>query len=434
MAALNKQLLVETARKIRKDKFFFNSSVFFIGSFLVGLGNYLYQFLTARMLTVEVYGELQSVLAILAVTGVLTGTISTVLIKYAAGFKAKGRFDKIHYLFSAYTQKILIAAMIFFAVFVVLSGCMAKFLNLDSALPLIILGIAFFFGFSNSVNSGILQGLQKFKELSAISLVTVAVKILATVLLIKIGFGINGAVGAVVLAAATSYLISFYPLKSLLKQKKEQIEIKEIFQYSFPVFFTLLFTTWLYNIDVILVKHFFTAQAAGEYGALSMLGHIIFLITGPITGVMFSMAAHARGSNTDPAKVFKKALLLVGLIGFAILFSYFILPGFIVKILIGSKFLAIGKYLGWFGVSMFLYSLVSLFTQYFLSVGKTECAYSTGIGALLQVVLISVFHNSLWQVVWTMNGVMLVILLFLAACFFKMNKYEQINLGGNSGL
>jgi len=425
---------LEILDKIKKDKFFTNSLIFFIGSFLVGFGNYLYQFLMARMLMVEVYGELQSLLAILAITGVLIGAISTVLTKYTAGFKTKDQLNKIYSLFLLFTKKILTAAVIFFVIFVILSGYIAKFLNLTSVFPLIILGIGFLFSFSNSINLGIVRGLQKFKELSIISIIPVFLKILFAILLIKLGFAINGAVGAVVLAGLIGYLISFYPLKFLFKQKKEKIETKEIFQYSFPVFFIILFTTLLYNVDIILVKHFFSAQIAGEYGALAILGHIIFFMTGPIVAVMFPMAAHAHSNHTDPTKVFKKTIFLVSLIGVAILLSYFILPDFIIKILIGAKFLLIGKYLGWFGIAMFLYSLVSLFTQYFLSTGKTKCAHLVGIGAILQVILISIFHTNLWQIIWIMNGVMLVILLLLTFYYFKINRYEKINFNNNSGL
>jgi len=417
---MNGYSLVKSLDKIKKDRFLTNSLIFFIGSFLVGMGNYFYQFLMARMLTVAIYGELQALLAILSVTAVLTGTISLVLVKYTADFKAKNQPNKIYSLFLLLTKKTSAAAIIFFVIFVIFSGYIAGFLNLGSVWPLIILGIAFLFGFSNSINSGILRGLQKFKELSIISIISAFLKILFAVLLIKLGFAINGAVGAVTLAALAGYFISFYPIKFLFKRQKEEVQAKEIFRYSFPVFFTLLFTTLLCSADIILVKHFFSAQTAGEFGALAILGNIIYFLTGPITGVMFPMAADAHSSLSHPAKVLKKAIFLAVPIGLAIVFCFFFIPDFIIKILIGSKFLLIGKYLGWFGLSMFLYSLVALFSTYFLSVGKARGAYLVGVGALLQIILISIFHTNLWQIIWTMNGVMLLILLLLISYFIRI--------------
>lgn len=397
-----------------------NSLIFFIGSFLVGIGGYLYQFLMARMLTVETYGELQAILAIFVIIGIPIGVITTVLTKWTADFKAKNWLNKIYTLFLLFTKKSLIAAIIFFIIFVILSGFIARFLNLTSILPLVFLGIGLLFSFSSSINNGILQGLQKFKELSIISIISTFLKILFAVLLIKMGFAINGAVGAIVLSGLIGYLISFYPLKFLFQQQKEKLQIKEIFQYSFPVFFILLFISLLYNTDIILVKHFFSAQTAGEYGALAMLGHIIFFITGPIVGVMFPMAVAAHSNHTDSTKVFKKTIFLVGLIGGTILLSYFFVPDFIIKILIGSKFLSISKYLGWFGLSMFLFSLVNLFSSYFLSTDKIKCAYLMGIGVLLQIILISIFHANLWQIIWIMNAIMFFTLALLIFYYFKI--------------
>jgi O-antigen/teichoic acid export membrane protein len=413
-------LLSKSLNKIKQDKFLTSSLVFFIGSFLVGVGNYLYQLLTARMLTVEVYGELQSLLAILTVISVITGTFSTVLTKYAADFKAAGQLNKIYSLFLLSTKKTAVAAMLFFVGFVILSGYIAKFLNLTSVIPLIILGATFLFSFSNSINSGIIRGLQKFKELSIISVISALVKLLFAVLLIKLGFAINGAVGAVTVAALAGYIISFYPLKSLFGRPKEAVRTKEIVQYSFPVFFTLLFTALIGSLSIILVKHFFSAQTAGEFGALMILGNIIFFITGPIASVMFPMAADAHSSLNNPAKILKKAIYLTVLIGLTIVGCYFMFADFIVTVLIGSKFLMIGGYLGWIGLAMFLYSLVTLFSQYFLSVGKARGAYLVGVGAILQIIFIFIFHSDLWQIIWIMNGSMLLVLGLLVFYFIKI--------------
>lgn len=417
---MNSYSLTKTLDKIRNDKFFTNSLILFSGSFLVSIGNYLYQFLMARMLPVTVYGELQSLLAVFTVAAIPTAVLSTVLVKYTADFKANNQLNKIYSLFLLFTKKTLIVATIFFTIFVILSGPIARFLNLDSVIPLIILGVAFLFSFSISINTGILQGLQKFKQSSVISAITALLKILFAIVLVKLGFAINGAVGAVALASLVCYFVSFYPIKFIFKQQKEKIQIKEILQYSFPVFFTLLFTVLLFNLDVILVKHYFSAQTAGEYGALATVGHIMFFIAGPIAVVMFPMAADAHSSLNQPTKILKKALYLSVFIGVMIIGGYFIFADTIIKILVGSKFLSIGKYLGWFGLSMFLYSLVTLFSTYFLSMGKASGAYFVGAGVLLQIILISFYHSNLWQIIWIMNGVMLLVLTLLYLYFIKI--------------
>jgi O-antigen/teichoic acid export membrane protein len=406
--------------KIKNDKFLANNLTLFCGSLTVGATNYLYQFLMARMLTVSAYGELQSLLAIFTVVVVLTTSLSTVLVKYTADFKAKKQLSKISSLFLLFTKKVSIAGITFFSVFAVFSWEIAEFLNLASVWPVIILGGAFLFGFSKAINLGIIRGLQKFKELSIIFIISAFLKMLFAVLLVKLGFAVNGAIGGVTLAAIIGYFISFYPIKFLFKRQKEEVQTKEIFLYSSPVFFTLFFIALLLSVNIIMVKNLFPAQTAGEYGALFMLGNIVYFLTGPVAEVMFPMAADAHSSLGHPGKVLKKAIFLVVPIGLVIVFCFFFIPDFIIKILIGSKFLVIGKYLGWFGVSMFLYSLVVLFSKYFLSVEKLKGAYLVGVGALLQIILIPIFHTNLWQVIWIMNGSMLLVLGLLIFYFIKV--------------
>jgi O-antigen/teichoic acid export membrane protein len=397
-----------------------NSLILFCGSLAVGAVNYLFQFLMARMLTVAAYGELQSLLAILAVTAIPTATLATVLVKYTADFKAKNQPDKIYSLFLLLTKKTFVISITLFAIFVFCSRQIADFLNLDSVWPLAILGIAFIFSFPGSINLGILRGLQKFKELSAVSLVSAALKVVFSFWLVKLGFAVNGAVGAITLASVAGYAISFYPLKFLFRREKGAVLSKGIWRYFFPVGFSLLFIALLSSVNMILVKHFFSAQTAGEFGALAMLGNIIFFMAGPVAGVMFPMAVDAKNGQSNPAKILKKAVFLTGLIGLGIVFLYFLVPDLIIKILIGGKFLTIGKYLGWFGLAMFQYSLVSLLANYFLSIEKVKGAYLVGLGSLLQIILISIFHANLWQIVWIMNGSMLFVLCLLAAYLFKM--------------
>lgn len=417
-----KRAFTKTKNLIRNDKFLANSSILFIGAFLVSAFNYLFHFLMARMLSVENYGELQSLLAVFTIVGVLTAAISTVLIKYVAAFKAKNWWAKIHNLFLISIKKILVPAGIFLIVFVVSSGYITDFLNLSSVTPVIILGASFILVFLQSINTGVLQGLQKFKDISIISVIAAFFRVLLAVLLVKFGFAVNGAVGAMVLSGLIGYVISFLPLKFLFKKAKEKVETKEIFQYFFPVLFTLLFITLIYNIDVILVKHFFSPQIAGEYSALAIIGRIIFFISGPIIAVMFPMAAEAHSGGGDHIKIFKKTFFLVSAIGLGILLFYFLFPDLIIKILVGSKFLSISKFLGWFGVSMFLYSLVGLFSRYFLSIHKTRCVYLVGVGALLQIVLIYFFHSSLWQIIWIMNIVMFIALILLIGYYFLIKR------------
>jgi O-antigen/teichoic acid export membrane protein len=399
---------------------------------VVGLGGYLFQFLMARMLEVKSYGELQSLIALLTIFGIPSATLLTVIVRYVAIFKAKEEFPKIYTLFVIFTKKLLVIGFCLFVLFCLLSKSIGNFLQITSSLPIIILSTCFFVVFLESVNQGILQGLQKFKQLSIISITAVFFKIVLGALLVKLGFEINGAVGAIVLAFFIGYLISFFPLRFLFKNRKKggRVDIKAIFKYSLPVFFSLFFLTLFYNLDMVLVKHFFPPDLAGQYGALAVIGHIIFFVGGPVGSVMFPMVASAHAKGDKHFSILKTSFLLVSLIGLCGLTFYFLIPSLVIKILVGSKFLSIVPYLGWFGLAMFLYSLIVLLSRYLLSIRLTKYIFILGLGIVLQVLLIFIWHSNLWQIVWIMNTVaaFVFILLIIFVLMGKRKNKEALRI------
>ncbi len=394
--------------------------VLFAGSVLVGGVNYVYQFLMARMLPVDKYGELQSLLAILAVIAVFSNAISFIITKYSADFAAKQEWHKVYSLVIVFSQKIFLASGIGLIVYVLLSGHIATFLNLSSRFEVILLAVALIFGFTSSVTLGILRGLEKFKEVSLILFCIALVKLIFSLFLLKLGLSVDGAVGAVGIAAVVGYGISFYPIKFLYGKKREPVGGKKIFIYSLPVLASLLFTTLLWSMDMILVKHFFASETAGEYAALSMLGHILFFVLGPIGLVMFPLAAKAEANNEYPAKILKKALYLTVILGFLQISFFSLFPQLVIHFLVSDKFLSLVPYVGWFTFSMLLYSLVTLISSYFLAVGKTKSVWILFLGALTQIILLVLFHDTMWNIVWVMNGSLLFTLVLLIGYFIRI--------------
>jgi O-antigen/teichoic acid export membrane protein len=411
--------------KTKTDTFFVSTAMLFVGSLFVGFINYCYQFVMARMLSVPDYGELQSLLSLLSIITVFSSALSLVVVKYTTEFVAEKNLNKVYSLFLLFSKKIFWMSILFYVIFAIFSSLFSKFLNLHSVTSLLIIGLAFVFGFLGTVSLSLLRGMQKFKEFSLLSLIQAVLKLFFSLLLVKLGFSINGAVGAVVLAAFFAYLFSFYPIRFLFKQKKEFVQGKKILAYSLPVFFTLLSTTLLWSTDIIMVKHFFSAQIAGEYAAISMLGKIIFFVIGPVASVMFPLAAGAHAAFGFPAKILKKALFLTSFIGGAMILVYWLFPELVIRLLVGEKFLAMSPYLAYYAFAMFVYSLVSLLANYFLSIGKIKATYFVIFGAFVQVFGILIFHQSISQILWVLVASLFFTFLSLI-WYFRQIYYRKV--------
>ncbi len=393
-----------------------NSFIFSIGTILISFGNYFFHLILGRMLDVASFGSFESLISVFYLISIPSSALMLVVVKFVAGYKAENNFGKIHALLKSANRGLFFLGFILFLFFILFSGEVANFLKIESTLAVMILGLTLVFTLSYTLNKGILQGLQAFKEISISGIVEVIAKLLIVIALVKIGLGLNGAMAAIFLSLFAGYSLVLFFLKDIFEYKEkdfifERPEIKEVFNFFVPSFFLLLFITLYYSIDVIMVKHFLSPDVAGQYGALSILGRVIIFATGIIIAVMFPMAAEAHKKNGNHNLILRDSLILVSLISVSLLFFYSVLPEQIVKILIGSKYLAIAPYLSWFGLAMFLFSLVNLLAQYMLSIHKLKHIYLLGSGILLQIILIYFFHQNINQIIYIMNGVMLYLLL-----------------------
>lgn len=272
-----------------------------------------------------------------------------------------------------------------------------------------------------ALNNATLQGLLNFKFLAFNGVLSVAVKLVSGIGLVLVGFAVNGALAGFLAGALVAYFVSFWPLRFLLKERKEAVKIKwgEVLKYAAPVFASTLGLTLLYTGDVVLVKHFFPPDQAGLYSALSLIARVILFVTGPIGLVMFPLISEKHAKNERYSGLFFTALVLVFLMTAAATAFYAVFPEFVVKLFFGSQYLAAAGYLGRFAIFLSLYSLCNLFASFYLSVHATRIAFLPLLFGALQTGLIWFYHNSFLQVLNVATGVVLALLICFVVYLIK---------------
>jgi O-antigen/teichoic acid export membrane protein len=159
------------------------------------------------------------------------------------------------------------------------------------------------------------------------------------------------------------------------------------------------------------------------YAALSTLGKIIFFASSPIASVMFPIVAR-RHSNGEPARdILIASLLLTGIASGVFVGIYYYLPTLTITMLYGSKYVGAESALPWMGLFIAIYGFCQLLVNYFLSIGKLKIAYIPFVAALLQIVLLSIFHSSLIQVI----QISLSILICMFVLLVIILSYNQLN-------
>jgi len=410
-------------KKILKNPLFSGSLIFLTGTMVANFGNYLYHLLMGRMLGPKDYGALTSLISLAYLLSVISTTFLTTLVKFVTKYKVKNQFSKILSLFFGLIKIFGLGGSFLVIVFFVLKEKIAGFLNLEDSFPLLILAFWMSLSLLSFINDGILRGFLKFGFLSFNSVFATILKLILAVFLVKIGFGVMGSLMAIFLASLLPYFLSFYPLRFLRKYKNgEKNEWREFFGFSGPVMVATLSLTSLYSSDVILVKHFFPSFEAGLYSAVSVLGKIVFFASGVVPAVMFPLVSERFENGGKYRHFLNQSFLIVGGVSFLITIIYFLFPSLMIKILYGSSYLKASGYLGIFAIFISFYSFSNLLVNFFLSVGKIQVAGICLFAALLQIILIFLFHHSLLEVIKI--SLVVTVLLFLSLMIF-LKKNEK---------
>ncbi len=386
-----------------------NSFIMMAGNMIANISAYLYHVVVGRILGPDKYGELSALLSLFYILNVPAAVLQTVFTKYFAVYKARKEFGKAkHLLFTSIRITAVIGA-VGVGVAVLVSPSVASFLHIEEQYAFILLYINLVTSIFGTLIGGALQGLQLFTG----SVIAVNVNM---AMRLGLGYwwssaGVMWALAGSVVATVAGCLIALYPLRFLLKQQRQKVTLsgREIAGYAVPTFLATLGITTIFSVDVVLVKHFFPPSVAGIYSSLSVLGKIVFFATSSIGQVLFPVVAERKELNQSHDKVVYVALLCIAGVSFAICAVYALFPSLVVHVLFGKAFEGATEYLGWFGVFISFFTIANTITTICLAAGKLKVWIFPLAALSLEVLGITLFHDTILSVIWVNTGITLLL-------------------------
>jgi O-antigen/teichoic acid export membrane protein len=414
---------------LKGDELLKHASIMFIATVVGGACNYIYQLYMGRALGPEAYGVFGSLFAIFYLISVLTGTIQTGGARFVSKFSGKGEQGNIHYFLAGLQKRMVFLGIISFLVFVSISGWIASFLKIGSIMPVIILGTVFLFSLLLPVNLSALHGLQKFVPLGYNTVLNFSSKLIFGVILVSIGFGVNGALGALTIGIVIALIASFFSLRTFLskdppKEPNPSFKFSELYVYSVPTMIAMFCFAVPANVDVIIAKHFFTAHSAGLYTAASVLGKIILFLPGAITVVMFPKVSEMYTQKKDTSGILNRSLLYTGMLSGVVAVGYWSFPYLAVKIPFGYEYMEAIPLIKLYGVTMFFFSLTVVLMQYSLAIHDLKYVNGFAFFTFIEIGLLSVFHSSMMEMVMILLIVNVALFIF-SYCYVSRRIITQ---------
>lgn len=395
---------------------FFYSVVNFGASFLA----YILNLIIARSFSLSDYGEYMSAVAYLTLFSIPLGALGMMVIKKIGSVDPDQRVGLAR-IIEKWLARELMALLPLISVISLFLGVI-MFYKGQMSLPAItfvllssVLGI-----FSNFYGS-VLQSYKEFAAVGAFSVASVVIKMILAIAIIWLFPTLWWLFGSFLLAGVfvtgVGHWIIGLPYKKNHQEKKSTTEVQlgKVFSYLsrqsvlIPLV-TTLGIVGLANVDVVLVKKFFSGEEAGLYGSLSLLGRIVLYVAAPLSAVAYTYFT-GKDSKHQSRKVLLVVTAIISAIGFGAALGYGLFPNLVVKIIFGDKFLGISQLVWLAAVFGALYSLMNLYAQYFVA-KSSKFAYLGILAVAVQTLGIYITHNTLQQVLLvniTVNGTLVLI-------------------------
>lgn len=438
-----------------------------ISSTVVNAGNYGYNLLLGRWLGPAAFADLSFAVTLMLVLTLVTGTIQTVVARFAAGYAAaddSARLDQLRRWLTPWAWGVgALSALLLGG----LAPLLAAWFQLSSAWPLAILAAGLPVYFALGVSRGLLQGCTRFGQLALGYQAEMWARLLAGVALVALGWGVGGAVlglslsfvaawaaslpipqrghggppatptlspdptggaeqdaaaGRIAAGATTAQASPPSPAggrgvgarPSVAVSQLPLAERRRVLLYAGPVAVALLGQIVVNNSDVLLVKALFAPAAAGLYAALALIGRIVFFATWSVVTALFPVVAQRQQRGEPHRGLLGLGLGLVAGAGLPIVAGAWLWPDAVVRLLFGADYLAAAPLLWLYALATTLYALANVVVSYRLALGQGGGAWLVLLGGVAQVAAIARFHATLDQVVlaqvWAMAGLLALLL------------------------
>lgn len=401
-------------KKVLAHELLKGSVLVFAGSMIGNFFAYLFHIIAGRMLKPEDYAVIASLISSLYIIGFPTAMFNTAIVRKMAALAAKSEYKKIRYILNFLFRKLSIFSVLIAIFFFLAKKPIAEFLKIDDSRLIFIIGLTYALSLVAMVNIATIQGLLKFLSYSVIQSISSILKVLITFLVLKLGFGVFGVTAGLLVTSAMVFLISLKPLAFIFKYKEEKQVFSAQAYYSLIwIGIPLIGMGLMINTDVVLVKHFFPSFDAGIYAALSTIGRVVLFATSAIVIVLLPLSTKKRESGSSSLKIFKMSQILSFFMSASILFLYLAYPKFIINLFYGKQYYAVAPYLGLIGTYFLIYNAVNLFVNFYISLKKQTVLILPVICAVIQIALITLFHNSFYQILYVMIfSISLLLMLF----------------------
>jgi len=369
---------------------------------IVNVFGYLFHFVMLRKLGVVSYGALSSLFAGLTVASVPATILTMIVVKFAAEFKAVGDLPKIRRLHQRVLLGTAACGVLVLAAAWASRAAIAGYLHISSSAPVMATAAILSFYVMLPSARAVLQGIEDFANFAVSTALEGAGKALLGIALVFAGFGLTGAISGYAAASCIALIYASAAVQwhvRALPPAELSIDVRRIVLTTGGVTAGILGLTVLSQLDILLVKHFFSGRDAGIYGATSVVARMLFFLVAFIPQVLLPKAISRAAGGRSPRRLLAYAAALTALLSVFGLVVFAFFAQTLIATMASPAFSDAASYVFRYGIAMAILAALTLVTTYKIGLHRFDFVIPLAVGVVGEILAITFFHRSLTEVI-----------------------------------
>jgi len=368
------------------------------GTILAGGLGFAFQIVVSHRLRPSDYAAVFAAMTLLTLVALPASALTLLMARETSRDSAAGHSAASVALLRSGNRTLLVAGVILGVLFAAGSPWIGAFLSIPAEF-VVAVAVGMPVALALPLLMGEIQGQQRFLSFSSLNVGAAGLKLVAAIAL-GLALGPVGVVLGLALGATVSYGITFWLVRRRLAIRFTQPWLRPALRYLALILPSTLAVSVLLSADVLLVKHFFSGLAAGEYSAVAALGRAIFWGAAGIAAVLFPKVIYYESQGRTGSRIVGVSLGLVAFGGITGLAVLGLIARPVLTAFAGSAYAAGATILPLYAIAMTLLGAASVLIATHQS--RARAAFLTVLLPITaaEPVLIVAFHHTLAQVVW----------------------------------
>ncbi|TKV61654.1 hypothetical protein FDO65_08905 [Nakamurella flava] len=290
----------------------------------------------------------------------------------------------------------LLAGLVASAVLAVGSPGWSALFQTASPWPFVVLAAGVPFWLVQAVERGVLQARLRFVPLAVSFVVEAGTRIGLGVLLVWAGGGVPGATAAL----SASFVVTFVVVRIAARVRGARptgagVSPAEVRAYAGFVSVLLIGQIIANNSDIFVAKAFLSPTDAGVFAAVALIGRAVFFLTWSVVTVVFPVAARQQAAGRGMPGLLVKATAAVVAIGLLCTAAAWWVGGPVLETVLGPAYAGLSGAMAAYAGATTLFAIGNLVAAHRLSQSRVTESWLLLGAALLQVVLLLVWHRDM---------------------------------------